>query len=250
MPRLPMSPVRAGGKPERSSDEKIVLDGLSFEVRRSERRKTLEIAVDRAGELFIAAPSEAEDHHLEKFIEDKLLWIHTKIEQKARLQRRAPVKQFTEGEGFLYLGKSYRLRLLDCQLVDLALQNGRFCLRQASAHRGREIFIAWYTRKAQIWFDRQVRENAYRMGVNVTEVKVQDLGYRWASFGKGGRVSFHWKSVLVPPRIAQYIVVHELAHAFNPDHSAGFWAKVEQHLPDWRSRKDWLAENGMQVEGI
>ena len=88
------------------------------------------------------------------------------------------------------------------------------------------------------------------MGVTVKEVKVQDLGFRWGSFGADGRVSFHWKTILLPPRIAHYVIIHELAHAHYPDHSEKFWVKVEQHLPDWRWRKSWLAENGIQVEGL
>lgn len=250
MPPLPLSPIRTGGKTARISNQRLDVDGLSFAVHRSERRKTLQITVERSGELSIVAPLQAEEHHLINFVQEKLIWIHTKIAEKNRLQQRAPIKEFVDGEGFLYLGKSYRLRLVDDQLVDLSLKNGRFCLRKMSAHRGREIFISWYTRRAQGWFERQVAEQANRMGVEVEEVKVQDLGYRWGSFGTGGRVHFHWKAVLLPPRIAQYIVVHELAHGHYPDHSAGFWIKVEQHLPDWRWRKSWLAENGIQVEGI
>lgn len=88
------------------------------------------------------------------------------------------------------------------------------------------------------------------MRVEVNEVKVQDLGYRWASFDADGRISFHWKSILLPPRICQYITVHELAHALHPNHSASFWIDVEQQLPEWRARKTWLAENGIQVEGL
>ena len=86
----------------------------------------------------------------------KLLWVHTKLEEKAMLQQRAPDKEFVDGEGFLYLGKSYRLRLIDRQLVDLHLRNGRFCLRRSSVHRGREVFVSWYARRAQQWFERQV----------------------------------------------------------------------------------------------
>lgn len=250
MRRLPLSPIRTGGKPTRTSDHRLEVDGLSFEVHRSNRRKTLQITVERTGALSIVAPLHAADQQLLEFVEEKLLWVHTKIEEKARLQQRAPIKEFVDGEGFLYLGKSYRLRLMENQLADLSLRNGRFCLRKASAHRGREIFVSWYTRRAQDWFERQVTEQANRMGVTVREVKVQDLGYRWGSFGSGGRVSFHWKAILLPPRIAQYVVIHELAHGRHPDHSAAFWIKVEQHLPDWRSRKSWLAENGIQVEGI
>lgn len=250
MRRLPLSPIRTGGKPTRTSDHRLEVDGLSFEVHRSDRRKTLQITVERTGALSIVAPSQAADQQLVEFVEEKLLWVHTKIEEKARLQQRAPIKEFVDGEGFLYLGKSYRLRLVENQLVDLSLRNGRFCLRKASVSRGREIFMRWYAYRAQTWFERQVAEQANRMGVIVNEVNVQDLGYRWGSFGTGGRVSFHWKAILLPPRIAQYVVIHELAHGLQPDHSAKFWIKVEQHLPDWRWRKTWLAENGIQVEGI
>lgn len=219
-------------------------------MHRSDRRKTLQITVERTGALSIVAPLQAADQQLVEFVEEKLLWVHTKIEEKARLQQRAPIKEFVDGEGFLYLGKSYRLKLVENQLVDLSLRNGRFCLRKASVHRGREILVSWYTRRAQDWFERQVTEQANRMGVSVKEVNVQDLGYRWGSFGSGGRVSFHWKAILLPPRIAQYVVIYELAHGLYPDHSVNFWIKVEQHLPDWRWRKGWLAENGIQVEGL
>jgi predicted metal-dependent hydrolase len=250
MPTLPLSPIRTGGKPARISDHRLEVDGLWFEVRRSDRRRTMQITVERSGELFIVAPSKVVDQQLIEFVEEKLLWVHTKLEEKARLQQRAPDKEFVDGEGFLYLGKSYRLRLIDRQLVDLHLKNGRFCLRRSSVHRGREVFVSWYARRAQQWFERQVAEQANLMSVEVKEVKVQDLGFRWASFGADGRVFFHWKAILLPPRIAQYIVVHELAHAHHRDHSANFWIKVDQHLPDWRSRKSWLAENGIQVEGL
>lgn len=250
MPTLPLSPIRAGGKPARNSDRRLEVDGLWFEVRRSDRRKTMQITVERSGELFIVAPSGVAERRLIEFVEEKLLWVHKKLEEKARLQQRAPVKEFVDGEGFLYLGKSYRLRLIDSQLVDLQLRNGRFCLRRSSLYRGRELFVSWYARRAQQWFERQVAEQANLMNVEVKEVKVQDLGFRWASFGADGRVFFHWKAILLPPRIAQYIVVHELAHAHHRNHSASFWIKVNQHLPDWRSRKEWLAENGIQVEGL
>lgn len=250
MPTLPLSPIRTGGKPARTSAHYLEIDGLKFQVHRSDRRKTMEITVERSGELTISAPSTVSTERLADFVDEKLLWIHTKIEEKLRLQKRAPIKEFVEGEGFLYLGKSYRLRLVENQLIDLSLKNGRFCLRTSSVHRGRDIFVSWYARRAQQWFEKQVSEQANRMGVVTKEVKVQDLGFRWGSFGSDGRVSFHWKAILLPPRIAQYIVVHELAHAHYPDHSANFWIKVEQHLPDWRWRKTWLAENGIQVEGL
>lgn len=110
------------------------------------------------------APSTVPESQLISFVEEKLVWVHTKVEEKARLQQRAPRKEFVEGEGFLYLGRSYRLRVVDHQLVDLSLTNGRFCLRRSSILRGRDIFVSWYTRRAQRWFEKQVAELSNRMG--------------------------------------------------------------------------------------
>lgn len=164
MSKLPMTPIRTGGKPARASVQRLEIDGLAFDVHRSDRRKTIEITVERSGDLSIVAPSTVPVDQLVSFVEEKLVWVHTKVEEKARLQRRAPRKEFVEGEGFLYLGRSYRLRLVDNQLVDLSLTNGRFCLRRSSIHRGRDIFVSWYTHRAQQWFEKQVTELSNRMG--------------------------------------------------------------------------------------
>ena len=88
------------------------------------------------------------------------------------------------------------------------------------------------------------------MEVHPAGIKAQDLGYRWTSCGKGGWLHFHWKSILLPPRIAEYVVVHEIAHLHEPHHTPAFWLRVERAMPDYAQRKDWLAEHGIDVEGI
>jgi predicted metal-dependent hydrolase len=75
-------------------------------------------------------------------------------------------------------------------------------------------------------------------------VTVQDLGYRWGSCGKGGRLFFHWRTVLLPPPIIEYVVVHELVHLVEAHHTPAFWARVERAMPGYAARKLWLAERG------
>lgn len=89
-----------------------------------------------------------------------------------------------------------------------------------------------------------------RMEVSPAGVKVQDLGYRWGSCGKGDWLYFHWKAILLPARIAEYVVVHEIAHLHEPHHTPAFWLRVERAMPDYAQRKAWLAEHGIDVEGI
>lgn len=226
------------------------VDELRFAVQRSARRRTLQITVERGGDLVLCSPPQVDEAALRAFVLEKRFWIYTKLAQKERLQRRAPRKEFVAGEGFPYLGRSYRLKLVDAQDLPLKLTGGRFCLRRDALPAAREQFVRWYAERAKAWLASRVAEFRSRMEVAPAGVKVRDLGYRWGSCGKGDWLYFHWKAILLPPRIAEYVVVHEIAHLHEPHHTPAFWRRVERALPDYAQRKLWLAEHGTDVEGI
>lgn len=228
----------------------LLVDDLRFTLQRSPRRKTMQITVERGGALVLSAPPGVDEAALRAFVLDKRFWIYTKLAEKNRLLRQVPRKEFVDGEGFLYLGRSHRLKLVDDQDVPLKLVAGRFCLRRDAVPAAREHFIRWYSDRAKAWLSSRVVDLQSRMEVSPAGVKVQDLGYRWGSCGKGNWLYFHWKAILLPARIAEYVVVHELAHLREPHHTPAFWLCVERTMPDYGHRKAWLAERGIEVEGI
>jgi hypothetical protein len=228
----------------------MVVDDLSFTVQRSAHRKTMQITVERSGDLVLCAPPEVDEATLRAFVLEKRFWIYTKLAEKDRLQRQVPRKEFVGGEGFLYLGRSHRLKLVEEQDVSLKLTAGRFHLRRAALPAAREHFVRWYSEHARAWFSSRVAEYQSRMEVQPAGVRVQDLGYRWGSCGKGDWLYFHWKAILLPARIAEYVVVHEMAHLHERHHTPAFWLRVERAMPDFAQRKAWLAEHGIDVEGI
>lgn len=223
---------------------------MEFILQRSERRKTMQITVERDGRLVLSAPPGVDEDVLRDFVREKRFWIYTRLAEKERLQRAVPRKEFVDGEGFLYLGRSYRLKLVEEQEVPLKLAGGRFCLRRDALPEARGHFIRWYSRNGKRWLEGRVDEYRSRMEAAPAGVKVQDLGYRWGSCGKGNWLYFHWKTILLPPRIAEYVVVHEIAHLHEPHHTPAFWLRVERAMPDYAQRKAWLAEHGIDVEGI
>jgi len=228
----------------------LQVDDLRFTLQRSTRRRTMQITVERDGELVLSAPPEVDESTLRAFVLEKRFWIYTKLAEKDRLQRPMPRKEYVGGEGFLYLGRSHRLKIVDDQDVPLKLAAGRFCLRRGALPAAREHFIRWYSERGKAWLGSRVAEYQSRMEVSPAGVKVQDLGYRWGSCGKGNWLYFHWKAILLPPRIAEYVVVHEIAHLHEPHHTPAFWLWVERAMPDYAQRKTWLAEHGIDVEGI
>lgn len=137
--------------------EFLTIDDLTFEVRRSPRRKTLEITLDRGGEVIISAPPDTDGTLLADFVRKKRFWLYTKMAEKESRHQPLATKEFVSGEGFPYLGRSYRLLLVDQQDVPLKLEAGRFKLVGSLAPQGREQFVRWYTEHARTWLRRRVK---------------------------------------------------------------------------------------------
>jgi hypothetical protein len=222
----------------------LVLGDLQFQVRRSDRRRTLGLTVERDGSLVLSAPPDVANARLERFAKQKRFWVYEKLAAKEALPPPLPIRKFVTGEGFPYLGRSYRLQLVAELDVPVKLDAGRFKMRRDEAVRGRATMIRWYTAHAQPWLTARVARYAGRVRVEPSAVTVQDLGFRWGSCSKGGRLYFHWQSILLPPRIIDYIVVHELVHLREPHHTSDFWRAVGRAMPDWEPRRRWLAERG------
>jgi len=126
------------------------------------------------------------------------------------------------------------------------LERGRLMMQRdiAATGRGGQAMIDWYRTRAQRWLKRRVSPWAQRMSVSPTMIDVRDLGYRWGSLGKGDRVNFHWATIQLSPTLVDYVIVHELAHVHEPNHTPDFWLLVERALPTFEAAKVHLARTG------
>lgn len=224
----------------------LTVGDLRLEVRRSGRRRTLGLTVERDGRLILSAPPGVAEARLLRFVREKSFWIYQKLAAKEALAPARRARRFVTGEGIPYLGRSYRLQLVAEMDAPVKLEGGRLKLRRDQANRERAVLIAWYVAHAQPWLAARAARHASRIRVEPSVVTVQDLGFRWGSCGKGGRLNFHWQAILLPPRIIDYIVVHELVHLRLPRHTPAFWRAVERAMPDWAERRRWLAEHGRE----
>lgn len=228
----------------------LTIEDLVIPVKHSAGRKTMQLTVDRDSSLLLTAPPLVQTDVLEGFVRSKLSWVYQKLAEKSLMHKTVRLKQFVQGEGFLYLGRSYRLNLVEKQELPLKFYHGRFHLSKEHIEDARKLFIDWYVAKGLKWLEAKANEFKNRLSVEFSAVKVRDLGYRWGSCGKNQTLYFHWKTILLPAKIAEYVVVHELSHLIEPSHSSEFWLCVERAMPDYKERKKWLAEHGMDVEGL
>jgi len=225
---------------------------IDYQVVRSGSRRTADIVVERDGQILVRLPDRLSDEAVDQIIEQKRYWIYKSLAEWRDLNSTRVLREFRSGEGFLYLGSSYRLSLVPDQDVPLVLKDGRFRLRRMLAEEGlssaQKAFRDFYIAKGSERLDRRASFFAPKVGVAVRSVEVKDLGFRWGSCSSNGLIRFHWKTMMAPPKIIDYIVVHELCHMHRRDHDDAFWNEVDKVMPDFAERKAWLRENGAGLD--
>jgi len=225
---------------------------LTYEVVRS-RRKTADIIVERDGSILVRAPESISDERIEDMVESKRHWIYKTLAEWRDLNAARVMREYRSGEGFLYLGRAYRLLLVSDQQEPVLLKNGRFCLRREMVENGdvetaRAAFRAYYIARGRARIEQRVSYYAPKVGVSPTAMDVRGLGHRWASCSPSGGLAFHWKCMMAPQSIIDYIIVHELCHMHQTNHTDAFWNEVDKVMPEYRERKEWLRNQGAGLD--
>jgi predicted metal-dependent hydrolase len=228
-------------------NETLTIDRLVFEVRRSTRRKTLGLTMDRGGELVLHAPDGSASDELLRWTRSKLLWVHRKLLSRAEAAPQLAEPAFVSGENFTFLGRNYRLKLLRDASAPLEFDGRYFLLCVSKRAEATKYFRAWYVRNGREWLSRRVELLTRKIAATPSRVSVRDLGYRWGSCGKNGALYFNWRLLQLPARVIDYVIVHELAHLREPHHAPEFWRILDRSLPDWRSRRKELEITARQI---
>ena len=222
---------------------------ITYSLKKS-NRKTASIYIERDGSVSVLVPKTLKKSDVEELIEKKRKWIYRNLAEWQDMNAARIRRQYVSGEGFLYLGRSYRLKLVDDQPERLSLKGGYFCLlsKDGKLQKPDAAFKSFYKSKGQEKISDRVKFYSDRMGVDPAGVRVLELKNRWASCTPEGRLNFHWKCMMAPPTIIDYIVVHELAHLRYLNHTKAFWNQVDKVLPDYRERKQWLKVHGAGMD--
>lgn len=226
---------------------------IEYQLLRSGERRTADVVIERDGNISVRAPEHLTEEQADAVVESKRLWIYRNLADWRDLNATRVVREWVNGEGFLYLGSSYRLLFVQEQEEPLKLKDGRFCLLREIVETGGEVaakreFEKFYAEKGLERIKKRVAHFVPKVGVAPVSVDVKDIGFRWGSCTSDGRLSFHWKCMMATPMVIDYIIVHELCHLHHRDHTEAFWNEVDKVMPDHRERKQWLRRNGAGMD--
>ena len=224
------------------------MDGFPFQVEviRTNRKKSASIRL--SDDLVrVSVPSTLTDNRIRDLVRKRTSWIKKKLQEQSDLPRLTP-KEFVSGEAVTYLGKNYRLKILKGDYPSVRMHRGYLevtTLKDDTDPRTsiRLLLTDWYKSHAEKRLIEKTQRFSKVIGAEPKSICVKDYKSRWGSCSAQGDVSYNWRIVLAPHSIVDYVVVHELCHMLEHNHSSKYWKHVERHVPKWRECREWLKHN-------
>lgn len=236
--------------PELLIDDEVI----AWTLRRSRRSKHIRIVI-RSGRVEVAAPPRTPRREIDAFVAEKAGWIRAKVaEWRSRAVEALP-ERFATGERVLFRGRHLelvvepaavsRVRVAVGDAVRVRLPEGLDATAREDA--ARRAVVRWLRERLRRDATELVERWAPRVGARPSGLRIGSQKTLWGSCSSTGVVSFNWLLVTAPEPILEYVVVHELCHLLEANHGARFWAHVERLLPDWRNRRAWLRDYGVEL---
>ena len=139
------------------------------------------------------------------------------------------------------------MKLTEDQNVPLKISGGFFLLDKKYLPKAEKVFKDFYKEKGLLKIKERIKVHEDKFSIKPTSVKVLDLQNRWASWTPKNGLNFHWKCVMAPVSVLDYIIMHEMVHLKYPNHSADFWNELDKKMPNFREQEKWLKRNGVKM---
>ncbi len=217
---------------------------LDFLIQRNPRRKHLKIVVTK-NQIAVLTPSTTPLEHISKTVYKAAPRIldHQKRLTSARVVQ-DPKKQWISGECIRYLGRQYILKRILGTPKPVRLYGRYFEISALTDPEARAVTINWYYARAEQRLEPRVTMWAERLGLEAPTVRIAHQQKRWGSCSADHILRLNWRLMLMPWRLIDYVIVHELCHLLEPNHATKFWLRLRQVMPDYLQRRQQLALEG------
>lgn len=209
-------------------------------------RKTVAVSIGKNGEITVRIPERLSWKEGHAFARKNQEWIFVHAGKiRDELEKREQF-HWTDGAPLLLHGEEKCLRFERdyeterfrvCDTGDKFLVSGPFSGLPDEEKCVKAAMFGWYKKQARRFLEERTAWWADRMGVTYLRIAIRDQATRWGSCSAQGNINYNWKLVLLPVELADYVVVHELAHRIEMNHSRDFWRVVEKELPDYRQKR-------------
>jgi len=203
----------------------------------------INLRVKPTGEVILTAPLETTKEHIEFVLKKRGNWIKKKI-QFYKDNQPPKEKEYVSGENFKYLGRNYRLKIIESEIEEVKLQQGYikiFIIDKNNLDKKKKLLNEWYRNKATIHFKRAVEKYKPIVDKEVKSIKIREMKTRWGSCNPNkSYINLNSELIKKSTTSIEYVVFHELAHLLHMNHNRQFYNFMSTYMPDWKKRKEKL----------
>jgi predicted metal-dependent hydrolase len=225
---------------------------VEYTIRRSPRAKHIRISISAHEGVVVTFPARMRRYvNPDDFLREKQDWVLRHVEKFSPSSPRST--ELTSGSRVSLYGREYTVAIQNCtvrrpqiELTDVEL---RVQLPVDYSGEVKDAVKSWIRSQAVDVIQREAARMAAQIGVEYRRITIRDQRTKWGSCSRNGNLSFNWRLILFPPDVLRYVVIHELCHLKQFNHSPRFWQLVERFDPSFRRSIEWLKTNGVEIEG-
>jgi predicted metal-dependent hydrolase len=223
----------------------LTIDGLNVIWRLSARRtRSLALKLDKQGQVIAMTPMATQLYELERFIRSRNEWIYSQLTQFKKLEAK---KRESRGQILWFMGDQLAIELQRGakNKIQAGPESIQITTRQPLDESKLDRRLNnWLRAQADQELPRRLDLLSRQTGMQGSGLQIKSYTARWGSCRHDGLIQLNWKLIKTPPEVINYVIIHELSHLHNFNHSPAFWAQVAQHCPAYKRNREWLKENG------
>ncbi len=228
---------------------------IEYNIIRRARRKTASIIVKPDKTIQVVVPAFLRDTEIAALVSKKQRWINNKLAEIDENQKVFLPYDYVEGEIYTFLGNDYQLLtptgnrpevILNAETITVVLPLK--LPEKAKKQFTQTTLLRWYSRQAIEILTAKTYQLAEEYDLEPTSVGIKDYKSRWGCCFGDGRIYYNWRIIIAPEPVVDYVVVHELCHLAEPNHSKKYWEIVGNNLPNWKEERAWLKRNGFSLD--
>ena len=220
---------------------------ITYIVRRSLRAKRIRLEVRRQTGLTVVVPHSYKIGQLPKLLKSKERWISSNLARCSHFQSLSAEKELMSGDTVPYLGQDLELvkRENHSGVGSVTLEGNMLAVSPGLFKNGiLELALEqWYRTEAAKMINERADKLSSQMGISCERIVIRGQKTRWGSCSHKKNLSFNWKLIMAPEPVIDYVIIHELTHLKEMNHSKRFWELVAQYCPRWREYKKWLKQH-------
>jgi len=219
---------------------------ITYTLKRSNKRRSIGLRIDDSG-LTVSMPLRATEKWLDSVLNEKANWVVEKLGNWKSKKQAIP--QWIDGEKIAFRGETFTLRVIPSLFASPPQLRGEqlhiHVVDVSNEIKIEKVITQWYRREAERVFSECVAHYAPLMNVVPKQIKLSSAKTQWGSCTSRGVVRLNWQLVKMPLHLIDYVVIHELAHLIEMNHSDRFWRVVEMACPDYKQCRAELRHQGI-----